>query len=698
MARASRPSKDPADSATAHAEGPPGGATGPLKSRLAKIGLVRDWDYVLHLPLRYEDETRITPIAELVPGIEAQVEGEVVRAEVVTRGRRQLSAALRDASGLVQLRLLHFYPSQVKQLAVGRRVRAFGAMRAGYAGPEMVHPRVRAADEQRPLPEALTPIYPAGEGIAQPWLRKRIARALLDVQIADLVPQAWRERLALPELRAAVERLHRPPPGADQRALSERRDPAWRRLKFDELLAQQIALRGSRATRAGESAPVLAPVPGGLVERVFAALPFALTGAQRRVWAEVEADLARPRPMHRLVQGDVGSGKTVIAALAAARAIEAGRQAALMAPTEILAEQHFRKVAQWLEPLGVRVAWLAGKLKPAEKAAAHARVAAGEVDLAVGTHALIQEAVRFARLGLAIVDEQHRFGVEQRLALRAGEGGVAAAHLLTLSATPIPRTLAMSYLADLDVSVIDELPPGRQPVRTKLVAVRRKDEVMASIRAEVAHGRQAYWVCPLIEASDELELAAATDTHAQIVAALPELRVGLLHGQMPGTDKVAVMADFVAGALDVLVATTVIEVGVDVANATLMVIEHAERFGLAQLHQLRGRVGRGGAASYCILLFEEPLSEAARERLKVIYETSDGFEVARRDLELRGPGEFLGARQSGQPLLRFADLIEDAELVEQARAMADRWLAEDPAAAREHARRWFAGRPDYLAA
>jgi ATP-dependent DNA helicase RecG len=402
--------------------------------------------------------------------------------------------------------------------------------------------------------------------------------------------------------------------------------------------------------------------------------------------------------MHRLVQGDVGSGKTVIAALAAARAIEAGRQAALMAPTEILAEQHFRKVAQWLEPLGVRVAWLAGKLKPAEKAAAHARVAAGEVDLAVGTHALIQEAVRFARLGLAIVDEQHRFGVEQRLALRAGEGGVAAAHLLTLSATPIPRTLAMSYLADLDVSVIDELPPGRQPVRTKLVAVRRKDEVMASIRAEVAHGRQAYWVCPLIEASDELELAAATDTYAQIVAALPELRVGLLHGQMPGTDKAAVMADFVAGALDVLVATTVIEVGVDVANATLMVIEHAERFGLAQLHQLRGRVGRGGAASYCILLFEEPLSEAARERLKVIYETSDGFEVARRDLELRGPGEFLGARQSGQPLLRFADLIEDAELVEQARAMADRWLAEDPAAAHEHARRWFAGRPDYLAA
>jgi ATP-dependent DNA helicase RecG len=559
---------------------------------------------------------------------------------------------------------------------------------------------VRAADEQRPLPAALTPVYPAGEGIAQPWLRKRIARALLDVQVADLVPPAWRERLGLPELRAALERLHRPPPGADQAALSERRDPAWRRLKFDELLAQQIALRGSRLARAGAAAPVLKAQAGGLVERVFAALPFALTGAQQRVWGEVEADLARAQAMHRLVQGDVGSGKTVIAALAAARAIEAGHQAALMAPTEILAEQHFRKVAQWLEPLGVRIAWLAGKLKPAEKAAAQARLAAGEVDLAVGTHALIQDAVRFARLGLAIVDEQHRFGVAQRLALRAGEGaaGDGAAHLLTLSATPIPRTLAMSYLADLDVSVIDELPPGRQPVRTKLVAVRRKDEVMASIRAEVAQGRQAYWVCPLIEASDELELTAATETHAQIVAALPELRVGLLHGQMAAAEKAATMAAFVAGALDVLVATTVIEVGVDVPNATLMVIEHAERFGLAQLHQLRGRVGRGAEASFCILLFDEPLSEAARARLKVIYETADGFEVARRDLELRGPGEFLGARQSGQPLLRFADLIEDAELVEHARELAERWLREDPAAAREHARRWFEGRQDFLAA
>jgi ATP-dependent DNA helicase RecG len=697
---ASRRAPDRAGGAAAQADAPPGGATGPLKSRLAKIGLVRDWDYVLHLPLRYEDETSITPIAALVPGVEAQVEGEVLSAEVVARGRRQLSATLRDASGLVQLRFLHFYPSQVKQLAVGRRVRAYGAMRAGYSGSEMVHPRVRAADEQRPLPAALTPVYPAGEGIAQPWLRKRIARALLDVQIADLVPPAWRERLGLPELRTALERLHRPPPGADQTALGERSDPAWRRLKFDELLAQQIALRGSRLARAGAAAPVLKAQAGGLVERVFAALPFELTGAQQRVWGEVEADLACAQAMHRLVQGDVGSGKTVIAALAAARAIEAGHQAALMAPTEILAEQHFRKVAQWLEPLGVRIAWLAGKLKPAEKAAAQARLAAGEVDLAVGTHALIQDAVRFARLGLAIVDEQHRFGVAQRLALRAGEGaaGDGAAHLLTLSATPIPRTLAMSYLADLDVSVIDELPPGRQPVRTKLVAVRRKDEVMASIRAEVAQGRQVYWVCPLIEASDELELTAATETHGQIVAALPELRVGLLHGQMAAAEKAATMAAFVAGALEVLVATTVIEVGVDVPNATLMVIEHAERFGLAQLHQLRGRVGRGAEASFCILLFDEPLSEAARARLKVIYETADGFEVARRDLELRGPGEFLGARQSGQPLLRFADLIEDAEIVVHARELAERWLREDPAAAREHARRWFEGRQDFLAA
>lgn len=678
--------------------GAPAPKLAPLKARLARLGLVRDWDYVLHLPLRYEDETRITPIAELRPGVEAQVEAEVVRSEVTYRGRRQLTAVVRDASGVLQLRFLHFYASQVKQLETGRRVRLFGSMRDGFAGPEMIHPRVRSAEGDKPLPGALTPVYPAGEGISQSWLRKRIARALLDVDIRDLVPTPWREEFGLPELRTAIERLHRPPPGADQNALCERRDPAWTRLKFDELLAQQIALRESRELRGDLRAPQLqGPVPARLVAALNAALPFRLTGAQERVWREVGADLAREVPMHRLVQGDVGSGKTVIAALAAARAIEAGYQAALMAPTEILAEQHFRKIAVWLEPLGVRIAWLAGRLKASEKAAAQARVAAGEADLVVGTHALIQDAVSFPRLGLAIVDEQHRFGVAQRLALRSPVAE-RIPHLLMLSATPIPRTLAMSYLADLDVSVIDELPPGRQPIRTKLASMRRKESVIESIRSEVAAGRQAYWVCPLIEMSDELELNAATETFEQIVTQLPELRVGLLHGQLPAAEKAAVMDAFARGEIHVLVATTVIEVGVDVPNATLMVIEHAERFGLAQLHQLRGRVGRGGGASYCILLFDEPLSETARERLKVIYETTDGFEVARRDLAIRGPGEFLGARQSGLPLLRFADLEADAEWVEAARERADALLARDPVAAREHARRWFEGRAGFLSA
>ena len=437
--------------------------------------------------------------------------------------------------------------------------------------------------------------------------------------------------------------------------------------------------------------------PDGLTGRLLAALPFALTAAQRRVWAEIERDLTREHPMQRLVQGDVGSGKTVVAALAAARAIESGWQAALMAPTELLAEQHFGRIAQWLAPLEVGTTWLAGRLSAAVKRKAQDDIARGAAQLVIGTHALIQEAVSFDRLGLAIVDEQHRFGVAQRLALRGADTGPAP-HMLMLSATPIPRTLAMSYLADLDVSVIDELPPGRKPVVTKLVSTRRRDEVIARIRADVAAGRQAYWVCPLIDVSDAVEAAAATETYTRIAAMLPELRIGLLHGQLPAADKTAVMQEFSARAIDVLVATTVVEVGVDVANATLMVIEHAERFGLAQLHQLRGRVGRGSEQSYCILLFDEPLSEAARERLKIVYETSDGFEVARRDLMMRGPGEFLGARQSGVPLLRFADLERDALLVEQARAAAESLLAENAVSAREHVRRWYEGRYEFLAA
>jgi ATP-dependent DNA helicase RecG len=667
-----------------------------MAARLAAIGLRTDWDYALHLPLRYEDETAITPIDALAEGVESQVEASVTAADVVMRGRRQLRVTLQDdAGGTLVLRFLHFYPSQLKQLAVGRRVRAFGAARGGLAGMEMVHPRVRAVDAGAALPAALTPVYPTTAGVPQAWLRRRIDQALARVDLRDVLRERLGAQVLPLPLADALRRLHHPPPAADAAALAERSDPAWQRLMLDELIAQQIALRYARAARARRHAPALAP--GALTARLATALPFKLTGAQQRVWAEVGADMARTQPMQRLVQGDVGSGKTVIAALAAARAVEGGWQAALMAPTELLAEQHFARIVEWLAPLGVQTAWLAGKLTAAAKREARVQAASGAAQLVIGTHALIQDAVAFERLGLAIIDEQHRFGVAQRLALRGAEGGPAP-HMLMLSATPIPRTLAMSYLADLDVSVIDELPPGRRPVVTKLVAVRRRDEVLARIRADVAAGRQAYWVCPLVEASDTVEAAAATETHARIAALLPELAVALLHGQLPAAEKTEVMRRFAAREVDVLVATTVIEVGVDVPNATLMVIEHAERFGLAQLHQLRGRVGRGADQSYCILLYDEPLSEAARERLKVIYETADGFEVARRDLMMRGPGEFLGVRQAGVPLLRLADLERDAALVEQARALAAELIARDTEAAREHARRWYEGRHDFLAA
>jgi ATP-dependent DNA helicase RecG len=679
---------------------------GSRKDALAKLGLRGDWDFLLHLPLRYEDETRITPIAQLAAGAEAQVEGEIVDVEIARRGRRQLIARLRDASGELLLRFLHFYPSQLKQLAVGRRVRAFGAVRGGALssdfGFEIVHPRVRPVEPGASVPTALTPVYPTAAGVPQAWLRTRIARALRDVDIGDTLPAALRERLGLPPLADALRYLHAPPPGADLARLADRAHPMWTRVKFDELLAQQLSLRTARLARAQRRSIPLAG-DGALTQRLLAALPFTLTRAQQRVWREIEADLAAAVPMHRLVQGDVGSGKTVVAALAAARAIEAGYQTALMAPTEILAEQHFRRIALWLEPLGVRVVWLAGRLKPADKRAAQARVASGDAQLVVGTHALIQQKVAFAKLGLAIVDEQHRFGVAQRLALRGTaieDANAVAPHLLMLSATPIPRTLAMSYYADLDVSVIDEMPPGRRPVVTKLVSTRRRDEVLARIRAEVARGRQAYWVCPLVDENEEadakLELTAATRMYEETRALLPELRLGLLHGQLPAQDKAAAMQAFAAGAIDVLVATTVVEVGVDVANATLMVIEHAQRFGLAQLHQLRGRVGRGAEQSYCVLLFDEPLSDAARERLKVIFETDDGFEIARRDLLLRGPGELLGARQAGVPLLRFADLERDAALLDLARDAAGQLLATAPDAARRHVERWIGRRQAML--
>lgn len=673
----------------------------PLDVRLEKLGLVRDWDFALHLPLRYEDETSVTPIGSLAVNTHAQIEGRVADQRFVRTGRgQQLQAVVEDSTGSITIRFLHYFPSIQKQLAVGSTVRLYGEPREGYyGGLEMVHPRIKSGKAaETELPKALTPVYPAGEGIQQRWLRKRIDRALLDLDLTDLVPEAVRTKFGLPGLREALSYIHTPPSGADVIGLQERSAPAWRRLIFDELLAQQITLRESRAVAFQRTAPPLAGDDAELVGCFLAQLPFNLTNAQRRVTDEILADLAANRPMHRLVQGDVGSGKTVVAALAALRAVASGHQASLMAPTEILAEQHFRKIAAWLEPLGIRTAWLTGRLKTAEKNAALEAVASGEARIVIGTHALIQEGVKFANLGLAIVDEQHRFGVAQRLALRARPESALVPHLLMLSATPIPRTLAMSYLADLDVSVIDELPPGRTPVVTKTVKTSRKDDVLSVVRSVVAQGRQVYWVCPLIEESDKLDLTPATVCRDDLQQRLPDLTVGLVHGAMPAAEKDAVMQDFVSGLTQILVATTVIEVGVDVPNATLMVIEHAERFGLAQLHQLRGRVGRGAAQSACILLFGEDISPAGWERLKAIRDTTDGFEIARRDLEMRGPGEFLGERQSGTPLLRFADLDRDEALLAAARRTADAWLEKDRDAALRHAARWFKTAGEFLAA
>ena len=673
----------------------------PLDVRLEKLGLVRDWDFALHLPLRYEDETSVTPIGSLAVNTHAQIEGRVADQRFVRTGRgQQLQAVVEDSTGSITIRFLHYFPSIQKQLAVGSTVRLYGEPREGYyGGLEMVHPRIKSGKAaETELPKALTPVYPAGEGIQQRWLRKRIDRALLDLDLTDLVPEAVRTKFGLPGLREALSYIHTPPSGADVIGLQERSAPAWRRLIFDELLAQQITLRESRAVAFQRTAPPLAGDDAELVGCFLAQLPFNLTNAQRRVTDEILADLAANRPMHRLVQGDVGSGKTVVAALAALRAVASGHQASLMAPTEILAEQHFRKIAAWLEPLGIRTAWLTGRLKTAEKNAALEAVASGEARIVIGTHALIQEGVKFANLGLAIVDEQHRFGVAQRLALRTRPESALVPHLLMLSATPIPRTLAMSYLADLDVSVIDELPPGRTPVVTKTVKTSRKDDVLSVVRSVVAQGRQVYWVCPLIEESDKLDLTPATVCRDDLQQRLPDLTVGLVHGAMPAAEKDAVMQDFVSGLTQILVATTVIEVGVDVPNATLMVIEHAERFGLAQLHQLRGRVGRGATQSACILLFGEDISPAGWERLKAIRDTTDGFEIARRDLEMRGPGEFLGERQSGTPLLRFADLDRDEALLAAARRTADAWLEKERDAALRHAARWFKTVGEFLAA
>jgi ATP-dependent DNA helicase RecG len=671
--------------------------SGPAKA-MQKMGLRRDVDLALHLPMRYVDETRITPIASVRDGQTAQVQGTVSECRIETRARRQLVVKLHDDSGELTLRLLHFYPSHQKTLAVGQTVRARGEVRAGFFGREMVHPEFRAVAPDTPLPQALTPVYPSSAQLPQTYLRKAVASALTRAPLQEILPPGT-VPAGLPPLRTALNLLHHPGRDEGVEALEDHSHPAWQRLKFEELLAQQLSQLQAHEARAQLAAPALRPKPGGLAAQLLAALPFKLTAAQQRVVAEVQADIARTQPMHRLLQGDVGSGKTVVAALAAAVAMDAGWQCALMAPTEILAEQHFRKLVSWLQPLGITVAWLTGSRKGKARQAMVDQVSSGQAQLVVGTHAVIQGDVAFAKLGLAIVDEQHRFGVAQRLALREKLHAQALEpHLLMMSATPIPRTLAMSYFADLAVSTIDELPPGRTPIVTKVFADGKREAVIARIRDEVRQGRQVYWVCPLVEESEHLDLQNATATHAELSAALPETMVGLLHGRMASTEKAAVMALFTAGEMKLLVATTVIEVGVDVPNASLMVIEHAERFGLAQLHQLRGRVGRGAVASVCVLMYTAPLSPTGKARLQAMAETNDGFEIARRDLDIRGPGEFMGARQSGDALLRFADLAEDAELLNQAREAAPQLLQQHPDAAAAHVQRWLASRADFLRA
>ena len=726
---------------------------------LRKLGLVRAIDLALHLPLRYEDETSIVRLCDAREGEVVQFEGTVVHAEVALQPRRQLLVTVDDGTDTCTLRFFSFFPGHQKTLAVGERVRVRGEVRGGFMGRTMMHPAFRTAGGE--LPEALTPVYPTSAQLPQAYLRKVVASGLARADLSETLPPDWLASLqavvqnsegALFTLRDALRYLHQPGPEVSLAALEDRSHPAWQRLKAEELLAQQLSQLTAKRERDALRAPALRAKPGGMHEQLLAVLPFSLTTAQRRVGSEIAHDIARPVPMHRLLQGDVGSGKTVVAALAAAIAIDSGWQCALMAPTEILAEQHFAKLVGWLDPLlapmGKRVAWLTGSQKTKQRRDMLALIASGEAALVVGTHAVIQDQVQFQNLALAIIDEQHRFGVAQRLALRskmnratsevaqnperrgsgfagppalplegrsgdakrASDGGGhqqcasdgGEPHLLMMTATPIPRTLAMSYYADLDVSTIDELPPGRTPIVTKVIADQRRGDVIARIGAQVADGRQVYWVCPLIEESEALDLSNATQTHADLSEALPGVLVGLLHSRMTPAEKKAVMALFKDGHIGLLVSTTVIEVGVDVPNASLIVIEHAERFGLSQLHQLRGRVGRGAAASACVLLYTPPeggrLGETARERLKAMAETNDGFEIARRDLEIRGPGEFLGSRQSGAAMLRFADLATDGHLLAWARDAAAQMLVQHPTAAEQHIARWHGTKAEFLKA
>ena len=675
-----------------------------VAEKLAARGLVTLQDLWLHLPLRYEDRTQLTAIRQLQPGVPAQVEGRVEAVERGFRYRPLLRVALSDDSGAsLMLRFFHFRAAQVAQFAPGTRIRCYGTPKPGQQGLEIVHPsyRVLAEGEEGGLGEALDPVYPVVEGIGPATLRKLIGQALDRLpadEALELLPAEMLRDLHLPSLRQAVLDMHRPSRDADLAALAVGRHPAQRRLAVEELLAHNLSLRRQRIALQRFRAPVLGG-KGKQVADFVAALPFTLTGAQKRVYKQIRDDLKKPSPMLRLVQGDVGSGKTVVAAMAAMLAVEAGKQAALAAPTELLAEQHLANLRQWLEPLGLRVAWLAGKVTGKARTEVLAQVASGEAQVVVGTHALMQEAVVFHDLALAIVDEQHRFGVHQRLALRdKGAAGQSVPHQLIMTATPIPRTLAMAAYADLDVSAIDELPPGRTPVQTVALSAERRPELVERIRAACAEGRQAYWVCTLIDDSDEVVAQAAQGTFEALSAQLPGLRVGLVHGRMKQAEKQATMRAFKAGEIDLLVATTVIEVGVDVPNASLMIVENAERLGLAQLHQLRGRVGRGAAASNCVLLYQSPLSQMARHRLATMRETNDGFVIAEKDLELRGPGELLGTRQTGLAAFRVADLARDADLLPRVRELADQLLADSPSTADRIIARWVGSAERYASA
>jgi len=666
-----------------------------LADKLARLGVFTVQDLLFLLPLRYEDRTRIVPIGSLAPGSRAVVEGDIQLTEIVIRNRRQLLCRIADGSGFLTLRFFHFSGAQQAGLARGARIRCFGEARRGPLGLEIVHPEYRlvAAEAAGVTEDELTPIYPATEGIAQGRLRRLTTQALKELRnagIRDWLPPSLLKGLNLPSLQEALDFVHRPPPDASVELLASGLHPAQRRLAFEELLAQHLSLRLLRQEIQRDPGWAM-PARNGLVHRLLATLPFALTTAQRRVWGEIERDIEAPTPMLRLVQGDVGSGKTVVAALAALHAVDAGFQVVLMAPTELLADQHARNFSHWLDPLDVRVALVSGRLTARKRAEIHQDLRSGAINVAVGTHALFQEPVDFKRLGLVIVDEQHRFGVEQRLLLR--EKGAAQGrypHQLIMTATPIPRTLAMTAYADLDVSVIDELPPGRTPVKTVVLPESRRPEIIQRIRDACRNSRQAYWVCSLIEESDLLEAQAAEETVAALAGALPDLTVGLIHGRLPAAQKEAVMGGFKAGEIDLLVATTVIEVGVDVPNASLMVIENAERLGLAQLHQLRGRVGRGSQESTCVLLYRPPLSAIARDRLGVMRDTNDGFVVARRDLELRGPGELLGTRQTGLARLRVADLLRDADLLPRVQQAAELLLEENEATIAPLLSRWTA--------